>query len=351
MDYTPENMIEIDGNKIGSSCPCYIVAEIGINHNGELNLAKKLIDAAVNSGADAVKFQKRDIESLYTQQVLENPNLENQGTEILIDVLREVEFNEQEYVELINYCKDKKITFLSTAWDIPSVDFLEKIRVPAYKVASADMTNFPLIKYISKTKKPMIISSGMSMMDEIEKTVNFVKNLNVPFVLLHSNSTYPSPVDLLNLDLIPTLRKNFQIPVGYSGHEQTIIPSVTAANLGAVIIERHITLDKTMKGLDQSASLEPDDFKTLVNFIRESELSKGKSLKKMTRGEILQREVLGKGIICNQDIKKGETFTEENLTIKSPFRGLSPQYYYDFLGKKSLRDIKKGEYLQSDDLQ
>ena len=240
MEPAPENVIEIDGVKIGSNYPCYIIAEIGINHNGELDLAKKLIDAAVNSGANAVKFQKRNIESLYTQQVLENPNLENQGTEILIDVLREVEFNEKEYVKLVDYCREKKITFLCTAWDIPSVDFLEKIPITAYKIASADMTNFPLIKYISRTKKPMIISSGMSTMDEIEKTVIFVKNLNVPFVLLHSNSTYPSPVDLLNLNIIPVLREKFQIPIGYSGHEQTIIPSVTAANLGAVIIERHI---------------------------------------------------------------------------------------------------------------
>jgi N-acetylneuraminate synthase len=197
----------------------------------------------------------------------------------------------------------------------------------------------------------MIISSGMSTMDEIEKTVIFIKNLNIPFVLLHSNSTYPSPIELLNLNLIPVLREKFQIPIGYSGHEQTIIPSVTATNLGAVIIERHITLDKTMKGLDQTASLEPDEFKILVSFIRESEKSKGNSIKKMTRGEILQREVLGKGIICNLDIKKGDTFTEDNIILKSPFRGISPQYYYDFMEKKSLRDIKKGEYLQLDDLQ
>jgi len=351
MEHVHKNILEIDGIKIGLNYPCYIIAEIGINHNGELDLAKKLIDAAVNSGANAVKFQKRNIESLYTQQVLENPNLENQGTEILIDVLREVEFNEKEYVTLVDYCSEKKITFLCTAWDIPSVDFLEKIHITAYKISSADMTNFPLIKYISKTKKPMIISSGMSTMDEIEKTVIFIKNLNIPFVLLHSNSTYPSPIELLNLNLIPVLREKFQIPIGYSGHEQTIIPSVTATNLGAVIIERHITLDKTMKGLDQTASLEPDEFKILVSFIRESEKSKGNSIKKMTRGEILQREVLGKGIICNLDIKKGDTFTEDNIILKSPFRGISPQYYYDFMEKKSLRDIKKGEYLQLDDLQ
>ena len=155
---------------------------------------------------------------------------------------------------------------------------------------------------------------------------------------------------MLNLDLIPILRKQFDIPIGYSGHESDIIPSLTAANMGAVLIERHITLDKTMDGLDQSASLEPHEFKKLVELIRLSEKAKGKPIKKMTRGEILQREVLGKSIICSSEIKKDEIFSEKNIQVKTPARGLSPQYYYDLIGKKSLRNIKKNEYLQEEDL-
>jgi len=348
--YNYKNKIEINGDSIGFEEPCYIIAEIGINHNGDLSLAKKLIDAAIESGVNAVKFQKRNLESIYQKQILDNPTLDSQGTEILLDVLNEVEFSEEDFKKIIKYCEEKNITFLCTPWDTPSVDFLEKNDIPAYKIASADLTNLPLIKYISRTKKPMIISTGMSNMDEIEKTVNFVKNENIQFLLLHCNSTYPSPVELLNLNLISVLREKFNVPIGYSGHETGIIPSVVAANMGGVIIERHITLDKTMEGLDQSASLEPDEFKKMVDYVRESEKAKGTSIKKMTRGEILQREVLGKSIICSNDIKKDEIFSEKNVEIKSPARGLSPQYYYELLGKKSLREIKIGEYIQLDDL-
>jgi sialic acid synthase SpsE len=344
------NTINIDNKKIGAGKPCYIIAEIGINHNGKLSVAKQLIDAAVDAGADAVKFQKRNLSSLYTSEILSNPNLDSQGLEILLEVLNEVEFEKLEYFEIINYCKNKKITFLCTAWDKPSVDFLQEFDISSFKVASADMTNFPLIKYLAETKKPLIISSGMSTLDEIEKTVDFVKKLKVPFILMHSNSTYPSPSNLLNLNLIPKFMQKFKIPIGHSGHESDIIPSLTAVNLGAVILERHITLDKTMEGLDQSASLEPEEFKTLVQYIRESEIARGTTLKKMTRGEILQREVLGKCLITSCDILLGDLFTEENIDVKGPSKGLSPQYYYEIMGKKSLRAIKKGDYLQLSDL-
>ena len=350
MKYSFENKIRIGNTLVGIGKPCYIIAEIGINHNGKVPLAKKLIDVAVEAGASAVKFQKRNLESIYKNDVLINPNLDSQGLEILIKVLKEVEFNESEYEEIIEYCKKKQIPFLCTPWDKPSVDFLERFEVPAYKIASADMTNLPLIHYVSKTKKPLIISTGMSTIDEIEKTVNFVKKQNIPFILLHCNSTYPSPVELLNLSLIPMLRTRFDVPVGYSGHETGIIPSLAAANMQAVLIERHITLDKTMEGIDQAASLEPNEFKTLVKYIRESEKAQGEAIKKMTRGEILQREVLGKSIICSSDIYKGDVFSEQNIEVKGPAKGLSPQYYFDILGKKSTRNIKKGQYLLLIDL-
>ena len=351
MPYSFKNVMDVDGILIGNEKPCYIIAEIGINHNGDVALAKKLIDVATNAGANAVKFQKRDLESIYQQKILENPSLDSQGTEILIDVLRNVEFGEDDFKEIVNYCKGKKITFLCTPWDIPSVDFLEKLNVPAYKIASADLTNFPLIAHISKLNKPMIISTGMSEMEEIERTVDFVKEKNTAFSLLHCNSTYPSPVELLNLSLITVLQEKFNVPIGYSGHESSILPSITAANMGAVIIERHITLDKTMEGLDQAASLEPDEFKELIQKIRESEKAKGVPIKQMTRGETLQREVLGKSVVCSNDIKKYELFSEQNIVVKTPARGLSPQHYFELIGKKSPRDIKKGDYLQTDDLE
>ena len=344
------NNIKIEGVDIGKEYPCYIIAEIGVNHNGKLSLAKKLIDASIESGVNAVKFQKRDLKSLYRKESLENPNSESQGFEILLAELQEVELTKNDYMEIIDYCKKKKITFLCTPWDMPSVDFLEELDIVAYKISSGDMTNFPLIKYVSKTRKPMIISTGMSKIEEIEKMVSFVKEQNIPFVILHANSTYPSPIESLDLNLIPEFRKKFDLLVGFSGHEIGIIGSITAANMGAVIIERHITLDKTMKGLDHSSSLEPNEFKEMVSLIKLSEKAKGKSVKKMTRAEVLQREVVSKSIVCVLDICKDEIFSDKNIEAKGPEKGLSAQYFFDIIGKKSPRDIKCGEYVLEEDM-
>ena len=342
--------IKIEGVDIGKEYPCYIIAEIGVNHNGKISFAKKLIDASIESGANAVKFQKRNLKSLYRKESLENPNSESQGFEILLAELQEVELTKNDYMEIIDYCKKKKITFLCTPWDMPSVDFLEEFDIVAYKISSGDMTNFPLIKYVSKTRKPMIISTGMSKIEEIEKMVSFVRIQNVPFIILHANSTYPSPIESLNVSLIPEFIKKFELPIGFSDHEVGIIGSVTAANIGAVVIERHITLDKKMKGLDHSSSLEPNEFKEMVNMIRMSEKAKGKPIKKMTRAEVLQREVVSKSIICKSNISIGEIFSENNIEAKGPEKGLSAQYFFDIIGKKSLRDIKNGEYLLEEDM-
>ena len=343
-------IIKIGDDEIGENYPCYIIAEIGINHNGKLELAKKLVDAAVESGANAVKFQKRSLKDLYRTDVLKDPNIESQGLEILIQVLNEVELKNSDYEELVKYCRDKKITFLCTPWDKTSVDFLTRFNLPAYKISSADMTNFPLLKYVSKTKSPLIVSTGMSTIDEIEKTVYFLKKQKIDFILLHCNSTYPAPLDTLNLKFMNILHSKFDVPIGYSGHESGIIGTLTAVNMGAVIVERHITLDKTMDGLDQSSSLNPVEFKTLVKNIRESEITKGNPIKKMTRGEILQKEVLAKSIVCISDINIDEIFSEKNIDVRGPSKGLSPQYFYELLGKKSKRKIKKDEYIQSEDL-
>lgn len=350
MDSIIPKQFSISGIEIGKDKPCFIIAEIGINHNGSTNIAKKLIDEAKNAGANAVKFQKRDISSIYREEVLENPNIESQGFEILLDVLRKVELSESDYREIIKYCNEKNIIFLCTPWDIPSVIFLELLDVPAYKIASADLTNLPLIKYIAETKKPVILSTGMSTLEEIEKTVEFMNNKKMNFVIMHSNSTYPAPIELLNLNLIPFFENKFKCLIGYSGHEQSIIPSLIATVLGSVILERHITLDKNMEGIDQSSSLEPSEFSQLVMYVREAEKARGKPIKKMSRGEVLQREVLGKSLTAKQNIREGEIFSDQNIEVKGPAKGLSPQYYFDIIGKKSKRDIKKGSYLQTNDL-
>ena len=287
---------------------------------------------------------------MYRKESLENPNIESQGFEILLAELKEVELSKEDYFNIVNYCKEKKITFLCTPWDVSSVDFLEELDTPAYKIASGDMTNFPLIQYVSKTKKPLIISTGMSKLEEIEKMVSFIKMQNTPFVLLHANSTYPSPIESLNVTLIPEYRKKFDVLIGFSDHEVGIIGGLTAANIGAVIIERHITLDKKMKGLDHSSSLEPNEFKELINMIRLSEKAKGNPIKKMTRAEVLQREVVSKSIIAMTDISEGDFFSEDNLEVKGPEKGLSAQFFFDIIGKKSPRKIDNGEYLLDDDM-
>jgi len=350
MNYNSENIIKINSHEIGSSHPCYIIAEIGVNHNGDVSLAKQLIDASVESGANAVKFQKRSLPDLYRKEALDDPNIESQGFEILLAELREVELSEENYKEIVSYCKEKKITFLCTPWDKPSVDFLETLDVPAYKIASGDMTNLPLIHYIAQLKKPLIISTGMSTLEEIEKTVNFVKKEHTPFILLHTNSTYPSPIESLNLSLIPYYKSKFNVPIGFSSHETGIIGSITSSILGSVVIERHITLDKKMKGLDHSSSLEPSEFKEMIDLIRLSEKSIGKPIKKMTRAEVLQREVVAKSLICSSTISIGDEFSKSNIEVKGPEHGLSAQYYFDIIGKKSKREIKKGEYLLNEDI-
>ena len=269
----------------------------------------------------------------------------------MLNELKILELSKEEYIKIVEYCKEKEITFLCTPWDKSSVDFLEKLGIPAYKIASGDMTNFPLIKYISKMRKPMIISTGMSKLEEIEKMINFVKSQKIPFIILHANSTYPSPVDALNLNLIPFYFKKFNLPIGFSDHETGIIGSVTAANMGAVLIERHITIDKTMKGLDHLSSLEPGEFKDMVDQIRISEKAKGKAIKKMSRGEVLQREVVAKSLIAKKDIEPGDVFSETNIEAKGPEKGLSAQFYFDIIGKCSKRKILKEEYLLDEDLE
>jgi len=339
------------GNKIiGDGHPVLIIAEAGINHNGSLNIAKKLVDVAAEAGADVIKFQKRDLNSLYQKKLVENPNLDSQGLETLINVLKKVELSDSEYKELVAYCKQKGIMFLCTPWDKKSVDFLEKLNVQAYKISSADMTNFPLLKYIASRKKPMIVSTGMSHFEEIKLTVDFLKKLNANFMLMHTNSTYPAAFKDLNLNFIKTLKNNFQVPVGYSGHERGLVISATAVSIGANAIERHITLDRTMQGPDHAASVEASGLARLVKYLRTAELALGDGKKHFTRGEGLQREILGKSLIAIKDIKKGETITDEMVDAKSPGRGISPQLISVLVGKKAKRDIKADEFFADSDL-
>ena len=336
-------VIKIGERLVGDGQPTYIIAEIGVNHNGFLDLALKLIDVAVDAGADAVKFQKRQLDKLYGKKYLENANAGEKTLRYLLPILQQVELNEEEYYDIVAHCKKKGITFMCSAFDAESADFLESLDIPAYKVASADLTNLPLLDHLAKKGKPLILSTGMSRMEEVEFTVGFLKERQVQFALLHCNSTYPAAFEDINLRFMNQLRQ-FDVPVGYSGHERGIAVSTVASALGASIVERHLTLDRTMDGPDHAASLEPQGFQKMVRDIHQVNQALGSGQEKFfSRGEILNREVLGKSLVAARHIQPGETITTEMVTVKGPALGLSPQNYTRLLGRVATRSIEEDE--------
>ena len=263
----------------------FIIAEIGINHNGDIELAKKLIDVASRSGCDAVKFQKRDLDTVYTKEELDKPRKSPWGT-TQREQKEGLEFSKKEYDLIDKYCKEKGIIWFASAWDIKSLVFLDNYNLKYNKIASAMITNLDFLKEVAKRKKYTFISTGMSGYNEIDKAVDLFKASDCPFELMHSVSAYPSPEDQLNLNIIQKMVKKYDCPVGYSGHEPSVSPSIVAVTLGANSIERHITLDRSMYGSDQSASLEEKGLEQLVSIIRKIPIVIGKEDKKMLDCEI-----------------------------------------------------------------
>jgi len=275
--------VKIGNRWIGEGEPAFIVAEIGINHNGDINLAKKLIDMAVFAGCDAVKFQKRTIELVYTPEELAKERESPFGT-TNGDLKRGLEFGEKEYQEIDRYCKERGIIWFASPWDVRSVDFLEKFNVPCYKIASPCLTDDELLKYVKSKGKPIILSTGMSTEEEIKRAVKILGEKNL--VVLHCTSTYPSKLEELNLKVIHWLKKEFNCPVGYSGHETGIVEPVMAVVLGACAVEKHITLDRAMWGSDHAASLEPNGLNRLVRDIRNLPICLGNGEKRVFESEI-----------------------------------------------------------------
>ena len=343
-------LISIADRLVGDNQPTYIIAEIGVNHNGLLDLALKLIDIAVDAGADAVKFQKRNLDSLYARKYLENANAGEKTLRYLLPILQQVELSDHAYYKIVEHCRLRKITFLASAFDPQSADFLENLGVPAFKVASADLTNLPLLDHLAKKGKPLILSTGMSHMHEVEMTVDFLKEREVEFALLHCNSTYPTAFEDINLLFMQQL-KRFDVPVGYSGHERGIAVSTVASALGAAIVERHLTLDRTMDGPDHASSLEPQGFAKMVRDIRQVSMALGTGEEKfISRGEILNREVLGKSLVAVRRIEPGETISASLVAVKGPALGLSPQNYLKLVGRTATRVIEEDEPFQDLDL-
>ncbi|MFK4726877.1 sialic acid synthase SpsE/sugar phosphate isomerase/epimerase [Bradyrhizobium niftali] len=342
--------IRIGNRLLGEGEPCYVIAEVGNNHNGDFDRAIALVDAAVAAGADCAKFQMRKLDEVYRASSLSGKD-DDLAVEYTLDLLRRFELTTEQQKKIADYCASKGIQYLCTPWDAKSVAMLEGFGVRAYKVASADLTNLPLLAKLVATGKTLIVSTGMSTTEEIKTAARFLDERNAGYVLLHCQSTYPAALHNIHLRFMETLREIHPM-VGYSGHERGIAVSMAAVALGAVVIERHITLDREMEGPDHAASLEPEEFKTLVSGIREIEAARGEKLaeRALSQGELINRENLAKSLVAARDLAPGTVISESDIAVKSPGQGLSPLKMPALLGRKLTRTMAADDYFFQSDL-
>ncbi len=344
-----EEKMKIANFNIGEGS-CFVIAEIGNNHNGDFKRAIKMIDLAIEMGADCVKFQMRHLDKVYRQKSL-NKSGEDLGTEYIIDLLKRFEFSVDKHKKISEYCNSKGVLYMCTPWDESSIKILESFGVKAYKVASADLTNLPLLDTLSKTGKPLIISTGMSRVDEVIEVKEFLEKRNVEFAFLHCNSTYPAPFQDINLNWLKSLR-NIHPLVGYSGHERGTAVSLASLAFGACIIERHFTLDRNMEGPDHAASLEYDEFKTLIKGIREVEMAIGLGdERKLSQGEMINRENLGKSLVSSTNLDPGTIIKPEHIKVLSPGQGISPLKYELLVGKELKREMNLEDFFYESDIE
>jgi N,N'-diacetyllegionaminate synthase len=327
----------------------FIIAEAGVNHNGNLCLAKKLIDIAKIAGADAVKFQTFKTEN-EVSKMAQKADYQKQTTkteESQFDMIKKLEFSYSQFLELANYCKKKDIIFLSTALDLESVNFLAKIDLPFWKIPSGEITNLPYLIEIAKQNKPIVLSTGMCEIFDIEHAFGVIRKYNkCEITLLHCNTEYPTPMEDVNLRAMVALGEKFSCPVGYSDHTLGISVPIAAAALGASVIEKHFTCDKTMEGPDHRASLEPGDLKEMVRGIRDIEKALGSKHKKITQSEQKNIAVARKSIVAIKAIEKGELFSKSNIGAKRPGTGISPMRWFEILGKVAKRNFDEDELIE-----
>ncbi len=329
----------------------FIIAEAGVNHNGDINLAKKLIDVAVDAGVDAVKFQTFKAEKLVSKNTkkakYQQENMQ-ETDDSQFNMLKKLELGIDTHHELINYCKAKNIIFLSTPFDHDSIELLNDLELEIFKIPSGEITNLPYLRKIGSLKKQVILSTGMADIGEIEDALNILVEAGTRkdnITVLHANTMYPTPMEDVNLKAMVTIGNTFNVAYGYSDHTLGIEVPVAAVAMGASCIEKHFTLSKTMKGPDHKASLEPNELKEMVKAIRNIELALGSSVKKPSKSEILNKEVARKSIVATCEIKKGEIFTEENLAIKRPGNGISPMRWDEVVGSVASKDYMEDELI------
>ncbi|MCL6434896.1 MAG: N-acetylneuraminate synthase family protein [Leptolyngbyaceae cyanobacterium HOT.MB2.61] len=344
--------IRIGNFTIDAHSPAFIIAEIGNNHNGSLDLAKQLIDEAIAAGADCAKFQMRNLKSLYRNAGNANDASEDLGSQYTLDLLSRFQLTPEEMFAAFDYCKARNILPLCTPWDLESLAMLEDYGMKAYKVASADLTNHELLTALAKTGKPILCSTGMSTEAEIAETVRLLQRLGAMYVLLHCNSTYPAPFKDVNLNYLDRLKEIGDCPVGYSGHERGIHVAIAAVAKGAKVIEKHFTLDKAMEGNDHKVSLLPSEFRAMVEGIRQVEQSMGTGAERqLSQGELMNRETLAKSLVINCDLQPGQIITADMIEIKSPGQGLQPNRKQELIGKRARRCFKAGDFFFPSDLE
>jgi len=340
--------IKIGNRSIGEGYPCFIIAEAGVNHNGQLSMAKKLVDAAVAAGVDAVKFQTFKAEGVVTDDVdVASYVKKNIGKNLKQqEMIKKLELTYEEFKILKRYCDSKKILFLSTPHSFDAIDFLEDL-VPMYKFGSGDLLNIPALQYAARKGKPMILGTGMATLAEVREALKAIRAAGCnQIIVLHCTTNYPCPIEEVNLRAMLTMQNTLNCLVGYSDHTMGLTVPIMAATLGAVVIEKHFTLYKTLPGPDHKASLEPTELKQMVIAIRNVERALGSYAKKPTTAEKNIMKLVRKSIVASKDIKKGALIRKDMLDIKRPGTGLPPTKIEYLLGKKTKRDIKKDELIK-----
>lgn len=326
----------------------YIIAEAGVNHNGDINLAYQLVDAAKAAGVDCIKFQTFKSENLvsHTAQKAEYQKAAT-GDSSQQDMLKQLELSFGEFVSLKEYCDRKGIFFLSTPFDFESIEFLNSIEMPFWKIPSGEVTNYPYLVALAKTGKPVVMSTGMCEMQEIEDAIAVLRENGASDIkLLHCNTEYPTPYEDVNLKAMKTLRDAFGVEVGYSDHTKGIEVPIAAVAMGAAVIEKHFTLDRNMEGPDHKASLEPQELKQMVDSIRHIEAALGSGDKKPSPSEKKNMAVARKSIVAAARIKAGDILTEENITVKRPGNGICPMRWKEVLGTRAVRDFEEDELIE-----
>lgn len=330
-----------------------IIAEAGVNHNGSIELAKQLVDNAVEAGVDYIKFQTFKASKLVTkaakQAEYQQKNI-GRGGDSQYQMLKKLELSPENHEVLIAYCKEKGINFFSTAFDFDSIEYLHSLDLGLWKVPSGEVTNYPFLKRVATYNEKTILSTGMCEMSDVRAAVEALYKNGLSkenLILLHCNTEYPTPFEDVNLKAMDALRKEFGVEVGYSDHTKGIEVPIAAVALGATVIEKHFTLDRNMEGPDHKASLEPDELKTMVSAIRNiEEAIVGDGTKHMSESERKNIAIARKSIVAARDIKKGELFSEENLTVKRPGTGISPMRWEDVIGTKAVRDFCEDELIE-----